>query len=51
MTQFQTHITREPNKLGSFISPHFKIKRLYFIIKKNSLCHYQPISADVSINL
>jgi len=34
MTQFQTHITREPNKLGSFISPHFKIKRLYFIIKK-----------------
>jgi len=35
MTQFQIYITREPNKLGSSITPHFKGKRVYFLIKKN----------------
>jgi len=40
----------EPNKLGSSITPHFKGKRLYFIIKKFTKS-LSPNFANVSINL
>jgi len=31
---FEIYIIRELNKLKSSITPHFKGKRLYFIVKK-----------------